>query len=129
MNNVFELKVCGPVLGPLPDAIYKRGYVTLQPGEILVLFTDGVTERHDPTTGEETDDIVEFGLNRLAQTVIENRDKSAQEIAAEVVRQVQAFDDHSPLDDDVTVMIIKRAEATVYPPTLDLTPVVVDIKR
>ncbi|MFT5232428.1 MAG: serine phosphatase RsbU (regulator of sigma subunit) [Candidatus Krumholzibacteriia bacterium] len=123
MNNVFELKVCGPVLGPLPDAIYRRGYVTLQPDEILVLFTDGVTERHDPKEDETDDDIVEFGRELLAQVVIKHRDESAQEIAAEVMRQVLEFGNRSPLDDDVTVMIIKRASAEIHPPTVDLTPV------
>lgn len=129
MDNVFELKVCGPVLGPLPDAVYKRGNMTLQPGEILVLFTDGVTERHDPATGEETDDIIEFGRDRLARAVIKHRDESAQEIADEVVRQVLEFGNRSPLDDDVTIMVIKRASADSYPPTLDLTPVSLDTKR
>jgi serine phosphatase RsbU (regulator of sigma subunit) len=45
-GSVFELPSNGPVLGPLPDMAYRRSYATLRPGEALVIFSDGVTERH-----------------------------------------------------------------------------------
>ncbi len=128
-DEVFELKVCGPVLGPLPDAVYRRGYLTLKPGEILVLFTDGVTERHDPRQGKAEDDIDEFGRDRLIQAVIANRNRPATEIAAEIVERVRKFGGRAPLDDDVTVMIIKRLPAESYPPAEDLTRVSVETRR
>ncbi len=128
-DEVFELKVCGPVLGPLPDAVYRRGYLTLAPGEILVLFTDGVTERHDPKVGTDTDDIDEFGRDRLVQTVLDLRDMPAAEITAEIMKRVREFGNRSPLDDDVTVMVIKRLSAEHYPPAEDLTRVSVETRR
>lgn len=128
-DEVFELKVCGPVLGPLPDAVYRRGYLTLAPSEILVMFTDGVTERHDPRVDEFAEDIDEFGRDRLVQTVIEMRDQPAAEIAAEIMKQVREFGNRSPLDDDVTIMIVKRLPAESYPPAEDLTRVSVETRR
>jgi len=128
-DEVFELKVCGPVLGPLPDAVYNRGYLTLAPGEILVLFTDGVTERHDPDQGTDTDDIAEFGRDRLVQTVLAQREQSAAAITAEIMKQVREFGNRAPLDDDVTVMVIKRLPAEHYPPAEDLIRVPVETRR
>jgi len=129
-DEVFELKTCGPVLGPLPDAVYRRGYLTLSPGEILVLYTDGVTERHDPATGETDEtDIEDFGRDRLIQAVSASRDQTAQDIAAEIMRQVKEYGDGAPLQDDVTVMIVKRLPAESYPPAEDLTRVSVETRR
>ncbi len=128
-DEVFELKVCGPVLGPLPDAVYRRGYLTLAPGEILVVYSDGVTERHDPRGDEFDDDINEFGRDRLVQAVIGGRDQPAREIAADIISRVREFGNRSPLDDDVTVMVIKRLPAESYPPAEDLTRVSVETRR
>jgi len=128
-DEVFELKVCGPVLGPLPEAVYRRGYLTLAPGEILVLFTDGVTERHEPGGAESGDDIDDFGRERLVQVVIAGRDGSAEKIAADIISAVRDFGNRSPLDDDVTVMVIKRLPAENYPPAEDLTRVSVETRR
>ena len=128
-NNVFELKTCGPVLGPLPDAVYRRGYLTLRPSEILVLFTDGVTERHDPSQGKILDDIEDFGRDRLVQAVIEGRDRPAAEIADDIIQRVREFGNRSPLDDDVTVMVIKRLAARSYSLPEDLTRVSVETRR
>lgn len=127
-DEVFELKTSGPVLGPLPDAVYRRGYLTLKPGEILVLFSDGVTERHDPREGDG-DDINEFGRERLVQAVLEGRDRSAAHLAAEIIKRVREFGNRSPLDDDVTVMVVKRLPAAHYPPAEDLTRVSVETRR
>ena len=127
-DEVFELKTCGPVLGPLPDAVYRRGYLHLRPGEILILFTDGVTERHDPLVDDEGADIEDFGRDRLVAAVRERRGLPAAEIAAEIVRQVRAYGG-GPLDDDVTVMVVKRLPAESYPPAEDLTRVSVETRR
>ena len=125
-DEVFELKTCGPVLGPLPDAVYRRGYITLKPGETLVLFTDGVTEREDPRSRSHEDDIVEFGRDGLIRTVRECRDCSAEKIAQIIVEQVRKFGNHRPFEDDVSVMVVKRLPADNYPPVEDLTLVPLD---
>jgi sigma-B regulation protein RsbU (phosphoserine phosphatase) len=128
-DEVFELKVCGPVLGPLPDAVYKRGYITLKPGEILVLFTDGVTEREDPRQSTGEDHIVEFGRDGLIRSVQGVRNESAQDIARTIVQHVRDFGNGKPFEDDVSVMVIRRLPADSYPPEEDLTPVSTGTRR
>jgi serine phosphatase RsbU (regulator of sigma subunit) len=119
--EVFELKTLGPVLGPLPDAVYRRGYITLKPDETLVMFTDGVTERGDPRRPSTEDEVVEFGRDNLIKTIQECRDGSAEEIAQTIIQKVREFGADSPFEDDVSVMVVKRLAAENYPPTEDLT--------
>ena len=120
-GEVFELKTSGPVLGPLPNAIYQRGYLTMKPGEILVIFTDGVTEREDPRRKSGEDDIVEFGREGLIRTIQDCREDSAGEIARKIIERVRDFGDGRPFEDDVSVMVVKRLAADNYPPAEDLT--------
>jgi len=128
-DEVFELKTCGPVLGPLPEAVYRRAYLTLKPGEMLVLFTDGVTERDDPSQAKNEDDIVEFGKDGLIRAVREGQAGSAAEIAAGIVTAVRAFGNNRPFEDDVSVMVVKRLTADNYPPVEDLTLVSTSTRR
>ncbi len=105
----FQLQTSGPVLGPLPDAVYRRCYMTLRPGELLVLFTDGVLER--PAPGEEGDDEhepVEFGQENLIAVVREHRQETAAEVVEAVLEAVREFGAGAPLEDDVTVVVIRR---------------------
>jgi len=126
-GDVFELKTCGPVLGPLPDADYRRGYLTLRPGEVLVLFTDGVTERLGPASTDEHPD--EFGREGLIATVRQAAERPAAEIAARVIEAVRAHGDGSPLDDDVSVLVIKRLVSEDYPPAEELTRLAPESRR
>lgn len=48
-GGVFELPSTGPVLGPLPDMVYRRSFANLRPGEVLLIFSDGLTERKAAT--------------------------------------------------------------------------------
>jgi len=136
-GEVFELKSCGPVLGPLPEAAYRRGYITMRPGEVLILFTDGVTERlHPDSAGDEEpegdemgDDIVQFGLDGIAEVVRAHLGESAEELVNAIVKQVRKYGDEAPFEDDVSVMVVKRLNARDYPPAEDLTPVSVETRR
>jgi len=88
----------GPVLGPTPDATYTRGYVQLEPGDLLCMYTDGIIEAHDRRDQE-------FSTDRLVKLVRANRTRSAQEIGQEVLARVAKWgrDD----EDDRTVVIVK----------------------
>ncbi|MBU8870239.1 MAG: PP2C family protein-serine/threonine phosphatase [Gemmatimonadales bacterium] len=136
-GEVFELKTSGPVLGPLPDAVYRRGFLNLRPGEVLVLFSDGVTERLQPdpgnlgddTEGEQENEIVEFGREGLIRVAQACLDRSAEEIAKEILAQVMAFGGDQAFDDDVSLMVIKRLPAENYPPSEALTRLSVQTNR
>lgn len=110
-GEVCQLQTSGPVLGPLPEAVYRRCYMTLRPGEMLVLFTDGVIER--PAPGEEADDEhegVEFGLENLVPLCQDSRHFAATDIVERILQAVRTFGGATPLQDDVTVMVIKREQ-------------------
>jgi serine phosphatase RsbU (regulator of sigma subunit)/pSer/pThr/pTyr-binding forkhead associated (FHA) protein len=91
----------GMILGILPMAKYEESSVTLESGDILVLFSDGVTEAVDP-------DDHDFGEERLANMVGLLRDRPAAEIVEEVHRAVHAFTQGAPAADDITVVIARR---------------------
>ncbi|RKZ16930.1 hypothetical protein DRQ50_05565 [bacterium] len=127
-GDVFELMTCGPVLGPLPDAQYRRGYLTLRPGEVLVLFTDGVTECSGPDATEE--DPNHFGREEVIRTVQGVLDQPAGEIAAALLEQVRSWGQDRPFADDVSVVVVKRlGDADDSPPAEDLTRLSPETRR
>ena len=89
------------ILGILPMAQYQEASVTLESGDTLVLFSDGVTEAVDP---EDHD----FGEERLGNLVASMRDRPAAEIVEEIHRAVHAFTQGAPAADDITVVIARR---------------------
>lgn len=122
-GSVRELMTCGPVLGPLPEAVYKRGYVTMEPGDVLLAYTDGVTERLDFEAQEGEDEMHEFGRDRLVDLLLTQRGADAESIVAAVIEAVRAFGRGTPLADDVSVLVIRRLPATDYPPAGGLAAV------
>jgi sigma-B regulation protein RsbU (phosphoserine phosphatase) len=101
-HRVELLKNGGPVLGPTPDATYTRGFVQIEPGDLLCLYSDGIVEAHDSQDRE-------FGLERLQRVVKNNRNRSAQEIGQEVLARVAKWGRKG--EDDRTVVIVKAVNA------------------
>jgi phosphoserine phosphatase RsbU/P len=97
-NRVDFLRSGGPVLGPTPDATYTRGFIKLEPGDVLCLYSDGIVEAHDKKDRE-------FGLERLVRIVKANRARSAQEIGTEILARVKKW--RREAEDDKTVVIVK----------------------
>jgi sigma-B regulation protein RsbU (phosphoserine phosphatase) len=87
-------------LGMFRDTRYHEYYLTTEPGDILVLYTDGVTEANN-SKGEE------FGRNRLAEAVKANRHLGAREMIAAVQKIVIDWTDGLGATDDVTFFVIK----------------------
>lgn len=92
----------GPPLGILSIATYEEYQARLEPGDVLAVYSDGVTEA---TNGKEE----EFGDDRFAEVLKANRDKSAAQIVAAVNQALTAFAAGSPAADDITLMIARRA--------------------
>jgi len=90
----------GLVLGAFPDSTYREQRLQLQPGDILVFYTDGLTEMSNPE-GEE------FGCERLAAIVSRCRDQRLADIIAEVRRGAREFRGAAPREDDVTLMLVR----------------------
>ena len=91
----------GPVLGPTPDATYTRGFVKIEPGDLLCLYSDGIIEAHDKRDRE-------FGTDRLVRVVKANRQRTASEIGKEVLARVKEWG--RAAEDDRTVVIVKAVQ-------------------
>ena len=91
----------GMILGILPMTKYQEFRVRMEPGDILVLFSDGVTEAVNPADED-------FGEQRLADLVASLRDRSAKEIVEAVHAEVARFTQGAPPADDITVVVARR---------------------
>jgi hypothetical protein len=87
----------GPVLGVLPGSVYEAHEVVVGPGDRLVMYTDGLTERAD-------DDGEEYGEARLVEMLSANRRQSAAGLRDAIVADVTAFST-SAFEDDLTVLV------------------------
>jgi phosphoserine phosphatase RsbU/P len=87
-------------LGMFRETRYHEYYLEFEPGDVLVMYTDGATEALSPA-GEE------FGRDRLAQAVKENYDHPAREMIASLQMAVLDWTGHAGSHDDVTFFVIK----------------------
>jgi sigma-B regulation protein RsbU (phosphoserine phosphatase) len=101
---VERLESTGLILGILAAAPYHQRTCTLEPGDVVVLFSDGVTEAVRPHVDEE------FGEERLAQILADLRHLSAGSIIESINQQVYEFTGGAPPADDITLVIAKRLE-------------------
>jgi phosphoserine phosphatase RsbU/P len=102
-GEMKELTVGGMVLGLFPGAQYEAETIQLQPGDHLVLFTDGVVEARN---AEEE----EFGMDRLSTLLRENAKATASEILDRLREAVLSFSANAPQHDDITMMILGYQE-------------------
>jgi len=100
-NGVERLSVGGTVIGPLPDVRFKRGLSAIPPEGCLVLCTDGILERRNPS-----DEF--YGEPRLIETVQRNLARGARDILAAVFKECEAFGEQRPFEDDATLVVVKR---------------------
>jgi sigma-B regulation protein RsbU (phosphoserine phosphatase) len=103
-REIVLLHQTGMVLGPSREAAYSRGFVTLEVGDVLVLYTDGIVEAVDASDEE-------FGIDRLKRVIAECRGETAEAIIAAILRQVAKFTRGAVPQDDRTVLVIRRAHA------------------
>lgn len=99
-GEIDLLGATGMVVGILPTASYEQASVTLDPGDVLTLYSDGVTEAED-RSGEP------FGEMRLAELVGRLRDEPAQEVAAAAAAELDRFAPGEP-SDDRTLVVCQR---------------------
>ena len=101
-SDAFEtLDATGPLLGTFDGATYKERSVELRQGDVLVLFTDGVTEAM--SEAEEF-----FGEERLQESILRLRQEPAAAIVRGIRDEVSGFR-RGGLDDDMTIVVVKGA--------------------
>ena len=104
-GTMEQLASGGLPLGIMADAEFREGRTQLLPGDVLVIYSDGVSEAVNPT-GEE------FGPTRLYEVVARNLDASASGIRDRIESALTKFCQGTPAADDITLVIVKRlAEA------------------
>jgi sigma-B regulation protein RsbU (phosphoserine phosphatase) len=91
----------GMVLGMFDSVPYGDGVVQLGRGDVLLVYSDGLTEAWDEA-GDE------FGDKRLAETAVALRSSNVAEIHERVLAAVDAFSDHAKPTDDRTLVVLKR---------------------
>lgn len=106
--SVQFLTVGGPVLGLPMEVAYQRSFERLRPGDLLVLYTDGITETTN-VTGEE------FGVQRLVEVVRRHRTDPLPTILTQVFAAVDEFRDGLPQEDDQTVVLIRKVDRGAVP--------------
>ena len=100
-GEVDVLRGGGLVLGIQPMALYGQEKVLLAPGDLLVIYSDGVTEATN--TAEE-----EYGEERLAEVLRSRRGEPAAAIVDAVTESLQQFTSGAPQADDITLVVAKR---------------------
>jgi sigma-B regulation protein RsbU (phosphoserine phosphatase) len=96
-----ELDLGGLVLGPDPEARYDRGYVRVEPGDVVVMYSDGITEAANAADEE-------FGVDRLKATITAHSGFTARALAEAIFQKVEAFSGRGQPTDDQTVVVLRH---------------------
>ena len=100
-NNVRRLTRTGIPLGVLGEETWEQGVVQINPGDILVLYTDGITEAEN-VQGEF------LGEDRLLEWVKMNLGRPVSEIQDAILGDVQYFIGNTPQTDDIALVVLQR---------------------
>lgn len=96
------LRSNGVPLGLIPGAKYGEGELVMEPGDVLLVYTDGITEAADP-------DDEEFGEGRLLEAALRGRSLPLREMATVLERDLDAFARGVPFHDDRTLVLVRRS--------------------
>ncbi len=98
--KILKLEAGGPVVGLLRNLPYEEQSVTLGPGDLVIAYTDGISEA---MTGSDE----EWGEDRMIAAAEAARDLSAAEIVAHIFAAVDKFTQSAPQHDDMTLLVMK----------------------
>jgi serine phosphatase RsbU (regulator of sigma subunit) len=100
-STMNSLERTGTLIGIFPESIWTNRSLRLVKGDILVLFTDGVTEAQD-----EHD--VMYENDRFYKVLLNNREAPASGMMSAILQDVRQFIGNAPIFDDITLIVIKR---------------------
>lgn len=103
-GSVEMLGTTGLPVGLFPKREYDVAPVKLGPGDLMLIYSDGVSEANNAALDE-------FGMDRLVACLRESCARPAQEILDHLFVSIDAFVDGAPQSDDITVMVVKRLES------------------
>ncbi len=99
-GSIVRLRTGGMVVGMMPDTAYKQEIVKLQAGDILLIFSDGITEAMNTKDQE-------FGEERLLALISSLADLSAASISEAILKSIADYVGTAPQHDDSTLVVIK----------------------
>ena len=100
-REVVQLEATGFPLAMTPDSEYTAEEIILEPGDLLVLFTDGIVEAQNPE-GDE------FELDGLVEFLIDEFDSDVHAIRVSLERRLDEFARGVPFGDDRTMILVRR---------------------
>ncbi len=106
-SNFDLLGPSGPALGLIHEPTYATHQIAFDAGDLLLLYTDGVSEMRDARGGE-------FGIERIKQSVSEQRGRSAVRVVDSLRERLQAFSGGVP-HDDTTLLAIRKMQPSNQP--------------
>jgi sigma-B regulation protein RsbU (phosphoserine phosphatase) len=101
-DELSELTRTGFPLGVLPEDHYEQRTLRLNPGDLVLFYTDGVT---DATNAEQQD----FGDERLERVLLEQRDAPVEDILSALKTAINDFTGQTAQFDDIAILVVKRA--------------------
>ena len=107
-DTVQALKATGVLLGMFKGVTWEQRTVQLAPGDMLVLYTDGVTEAQNVQGAF-------FDKERLLEVARTNLGRSAQDVQEILIAEVHEFVGDAPQFDDITLMVIVRSSTSNIP--------------
>jgi sigma-B regulation protein RsbU (phosphoserine phosphatase) len=99
-QSIEELPAGGTVIGLFPQSSYEEGVLDLRPGDVLIAFTDGVTEALNPK--EE-----EFGEERLKNLLRRSAHLPVDEMASAITNELKNWIGDAAQYDDLTFILVK----------------------
>ncbi|GAB3162105.1 hypothetical protein GCM10027059_14010 [Myceligenerans halotolerans] len=102
-GRLETLGLTGPALGMMPNSVFRLGRARLDPGDLLFLYTDGVTEARDASGAFYTED-------RLHALIAERDYAEAQELVDAVTADLSDHVGEADQFDDITMMALRRSE-------------------
>jgi sigma-B regulation protein RsbU (phosphoserine phosphatase) len=106
--EILRLEADGPVVGLLPFAPYSEQSLQLEPGDLLVAYTDGISEAM--TRKEE-----EWGEERMMAAATLACDGSARDVLKAIFAEADKFTAGAPQHDDMTLLVVKLNPAATQP--------------
>ena len=97
------LKTGGMLLGAFPDSQYEQEKIIMKPGELLILFSDGITEAMNK-------DNKEFGEEKLIDIISNYKNADPELIIDKIISATRVHAGKTPQSDDMTLMIIRRVK-------------------
>jgi len=95
-----RLAAGGPVIGFLPDCLHEKGRVRVEAGDLLVAFTDGISEASSPEG-------VEWCEERLIDSVRRSRTMRPQDLVRAIMTDALAHVADAPQHDDMTLLVVR----------------------